>query len=99
MLIATGLWGAAVIALICAQSVDIKRLIAFSSVGHIRLSVGVVLRGYYYSITSGVLIMLTHGFSSSLAFFMAFLFYKSYASRSLVILKRGTSLRGPLILS
>ena len=96
ILISIGLWGRVRIAIRCAQSIDVKRLIALSSVGHMRLAVAVVLRGHYASIRAGFLVLLTHGFSSSLAFFVSYVLYKSFGSRSLVLIKSSTRADGVL---
>ena len=84
------------IAIRCAQSIDVKRLIALSSVGHMRLAVAAVLRGHYASVRAGFLVLLTHGFSSSLAFFVSYVLYKSFGSRSLVLIKSSTRADGVL---
>ena len=94
ILTSIGLWGRVSIAIRCAQSIDVKRLIALSSVGHMRLAVAVILRGYAASIRSGFLVLLTHGFRSSLAFFVSYVLYKKFGSRSLVLIKSSTRVRG-----
>lgn len=94
---AVGLWGRVVIALRCAQSLDVKRLIALSSVGHIRIAVAIIFRGYRVSMDAGLLVLLTHGFRSSLAFFIRYILYKRFSSRRLVLLKSSTRVRGVLV--
>ena len=59
-----------------------------------RLAVAVILRGYAASIRSGFLVLLTHGFRSSLAFFVSYVLYKKFGSRSLVLIKSSTRVRG-----
>ena len=86
-----------VIALRCAQSLDVKRLIALSSVGHIRIAVAIIFRGYRVSMDAGLLVLLTHGFRSSLAFFIRYILYKRFSSRRLVLLKSSTRVRGVLV--
>ena len=94
ILVSIGVWGSVVIAVRCSQSLDVKRLIALSSVGHIRMAVAVMLRGYRVSIDAGFLVLLTHGFRSSLAFFVSFLLYKRFSSRRLILIKSRTRFRG-----
>jgi len=94
ILVSIGVWGSVVIAVRCSQSLDVKRLIALSSVGHIRMAVAVMLRGYQVSIDAGFLVLLTHGFRSSLAFFVSFLLYKRFSSRRLILIKSRTRFRG-----
>ena len=97
LITAVGLWGRVVIALRCAQSLDVKRLIALSSVGHIRVAVAIILSGYRVSMDAGLLVLLTHGFRSSLAFFIRYMLYKRFSSRRLVLLKSSTRVRGMLV--
>jgi len=82
-----GCWGMLIISFICIQSLDLKVLIAFSSVAHI--SLGILRR--FILISIGKLICLfsisVHRFSSSIIFFQRFLIYKKSNSRRLVLNK------------
>merc|ERR1711974_410416 len=79
--------GAVGVAALCCQTLDLKVLIAFTSVGHMALVVIGAALGTHLRATVSVLVLLRHGFSSSLGFFMAFVLYKLTGSRSLLINK------------
>merc|ERR1711974_592406 len=79
--------GAVGVAALCCQTLDLKVLIAFTSVGHMALVVIGAALGTHLIATVSVLVLLRHGFSSSLGFFMAFVLYKLTGSRSLLINK------------
>nr|UYB79141.1 NADH dehydrogenase subunit 4 [Lirapex sp. ZZ-2022] len=82
-----GLWGGVVTSMICLRQVDLKSLIAYSSIGHMSL----MLAGAY-SLSSwgwgGALgMMLAHGLCSSALFCLANMTYEKSHSRSLVLSK------------
>lgn len=82
------------ISLICCQTVDSKKLIAFSSVIHISFVIfGSILRRDV-GVFSSVVVMLRHGFSSSVAFLIVFCFYKTQNRRRLIISKNLLSSAG-----
>lgn len=84
------------VSVICCQTVDSKTLIAFSSVLHIRFVIfGRVIMGST-SKDCAVSVILSHGFSSSVAFFIVFCFYKTQNSRRLIIRKTLLSSSGLL---
>lgn len=73
------------IGLICLFRGDIKVLIAYSSVSHIRF---VILRLFSLrrtGLSTRILVILTHGYSSSLMFLLAHMFYLRSARRSIII--------------
>ena len=84
----TSLWALVVIRRLCIQATDIKVLIAFSSVAHIAVVVLALCRFRRAGAESSALILLSHGISSSMAFFFRFLFYKNSHSRNLLLNKR-----------
>lgn len=57
----------------------------------------IILSGYRVSMDAGLLVLLTHGFRSSLAFFIRYMLYKRFSSRRLVLLKSSTRVRGMLV--
>lgn len=89
--------GAVGVAALCCQTLDLKVLIAFTSVGHMALVVIGAALGTHLRATVSVLVLLRHGFSSSLGFFMAFVLYKLTGSRSLLINKSLIGAAGLLI--
>ena len=86
-LVGLSLLGVVWVSVICCQTVDSKTLIAFSSVTHIRMVVFGVALGTRAGITTRFLVLLRHGFSSSVAFLLVFYLYKSQNSRRLVLTK------------
>lgn len=79
--------GGFLVRLICLRQIDLKALVAYSSVAHISLVIGgliVLIRwgwGFSYSL------MIAHGLCSSGLFFLVNLFYERLGSRSLIINK------------
>lgn len=87
LLISVSLSGSAIIGLICINQLDIKIIIAYSSVAHIGLVIGRLL--YFSSVRSaGALILIVaHGLSSSAIFFGGNLFYTRRSTRRIIISK------------
>lgn len=81
------LFGIIYIGFICCQANDIKALVAYSSVSHIGLVLGGILRGYYWGILGGLIIIISHGISSSGLFCIVNIYYERSRSRSLFINK------------
>lgn len=79
--------GGVLIRLVCLRQIDIKALIAYSSVAHI----GVVLRGIltltYWGLRGSYTLMLAHGLCSSGLFCLANISYERLRRRSLLINK------------
>lgn len=86
-LVCLGLVGGVISRFICLRQIDIKRLIAYSSIGHIGLILSGALRGTSWGIRGAVIIMLGHGFSSSGLFCLANIMYEKSNSRSLLVRK------------
>lgn len=87
LLISLALWGGIITSIVCFRQIDLKALIAYSSIGHISL----ILAGAF-SITSwgwcgGITLMLAHGFCSSALFRLANYLYEKSQTRSLFISK------------
>lgn len=72
---------------ICMRQNDIKSLIAYSSVGHIRIILAGAFRGTIWGITISLIIILAHGVSSSGLFCIANILYEKTRRRSLFISK------------
>lgn len=79
--------GGVLVSLICIRQIDLKSLVAYSSVAHIRLVIGglIVLTrwGWGFSYT----LMIAHGLCSSGLFFLVNLLYERLGRRSLIINK------------
>jgi len=80
-LISMFIWGGLLLRIICFIQIDIKVLIAYSSVVHMRVVIGGVLGGSTIGVKRGVLIIMSHGFISSGLFFIGFLIYKLVGRR------------------
>ena len=82
-----GLWGGFVTSLICMRQVDMKALVAYSSVGHMGLFIGGLGVGSFWGWSGCLLIMLAHGLCSSAMFSLCNLVYEVLGSRSLFMCK------------
>lgn len=82
-----GILGGVIISLICLRQVDMKSLIAYSSVAHM----GLVLRGLVviggWGLNGAVVVMVGHGLCSSGLFCLANIVYERLGRRSLIIRK------------
>lgn len=76
------LLGGALTRFLCVAQNDLKVLIAYSSVGHIRLRIACFLRKANIRIQGGKLILLGHGWVSRGLFFGVHAFYRQTGSRS-----------------
>jgi NADH-ubiquinone oxidoreductase chain 4 len=86
-IISVSLTGRALIGFICIQQLDIKVIIAYSSVAHIGL---VIRRLFYltrYRVIGAILLMVAHGLRSSAIFFGGNLLYLRSFSRSILLRK------------
>jgi len=83
----TSLYGGLVVTFLCVRQIDLKMLIAYSSVVHIR----VITLGLFSFTSWGVFgsfyIMLAHGFISPIIFYLMTYFYNHLHSRSIIIIK------------
>nr|YP_009564057.1 NADH dehydrogenase subunit 4 [Remiarctus bertholdii]QAX91420.1 NADH dehydrogenase subunit 4 [Remiarctus bertholdii] len=89
----SGLWmsvailGGFIVSLMCLRQVDIKSLIAYSSVAHMGLVLcGLVVFGWW-GLNGAVVVMVGHGLCSSGLFCLANMVYERIGSRSLLISK------------
>nr|YP_010574508.1 NADH dehydrogenase subunit 4 [Peronia verruculata]UZH97762.1 NADH dehydrogenase subunit 4 [Peronia verruculata] len=82
-LVCLSMWGGLIATLMCLRQVDMKALVAYSSVGHM----GIVAAGFMldrsYGVTSATVTMLAHGLSSSALFGLAYFTYEKIHSRNL----------------
>ena len=79
------LWGSAGISLLCIRQKDLKVLIAYSSVAHIGAVIGCLFTKTTFAVFRGMLIMVAHGVSSSIMFFIAGLLYNVSQSRQIIL--------------
>jgi NADH-ubiquinone oxidoreductase chain 4 len=87
LFISIRLVGGFLISLVCLRQIDIKALIAYSSVAHI----GIVLRGLltltYWGLRGSYTLIIAHGLCSSGLFSLANITYERLGSRRLIINK------------
>ena len=87
IIISISLTGRAVIGFICIQQLDIKVVIAYSSVAHIGLVISSLLYLTQYRVIGRILLIVAHGLSSSAIFFGGNLLYLRSFSRRIIIRK------------
>jgi len=86
-LIRLSLWGGFVVSLICLYQIDIKLLVALSSVVHIRTCIRGLLILNDFGLKGRVLIIISHGLTSSGLFYLVGVIYLRRGSRSILINK------------
>lgn len=79
--------GGIIISLVCLRQVDIKSLIAYSSVVHIRLVLCGLIIFSWWGLIGAVVVIVGHGLCSSGLFCMANIVYERVGSRRLLIRK------------
>nr|YP_009231975.1 NADH dehydrogenase subunit 4 [Bolma rugosa]AMA07323.1 NADH dehydrogenase subunit 4 [Bolma rugosa] len=90
------MWGGVITSIICFRQVDLKSLIAYSSVGHMSLMLAGVLSNSSWGWHAALGMMLAHGLCSSALFALANYNYEKNGTRSLVMSK-GMLLICPII--
>lgn len=80
-------WGGFLCSLICLRQVDVKAMIAYSSIGHISMCVRGFIRCYSLGWRGGLLLMVAHGLCSAGLFALAGYLYKLFSSRRLLLCK------------
>lgn len=79
--------GAVLIRINCMIQIDIKRLVAYSSVVHINIIIGAILTLFKLGFMGGYVIIIAHGLCSSGLFYIVDLYYKRIGSRLMVFRK------------
>nr|YP_009002078.1 NADH dehydrogenase subunit 4 [Pseudocellus gertschi]AGL11940.1 NADH dehydrogenase subunit 4 [Pseudocellus gertschi] len=85
-LMSLGLMGGLIVGFVCVGQVDMKMLVAYSSVVHMSLVMGGVLVGNFLGGWGGFVMMLAHGLCSSCLFCLVNVLYERFHSRSVVII-------------
>uniref|UniRef100_UPI0030029FAB NADH dehydrogenase subunit 4 n=1 Tax=Coridius chinensis TaxID=1028097 RepID=UPI0030029FAB len=85
--IGISLYGAFMISVLCLYQVDIKSMIAYSSVAHMSLVICGIMTMSFYGFIGSLVLMLGHGLCSSGLFCLANLVYERTHSRSFIINK------------
>ncbi len=81
------IWGRVLTALICLQQRDIKAIIAYSSVAHIRFLISRMFLGTDVGLNGRAIIIFFHGISRASLFMLAKITYDFTNSRSLILSK------------
>nr|UYL27205.1 NADH dehydrogenase subunit 4 [Alectorobius amblus] len=81
------LLGGIMVGMICLCQVDVKALIAYSSVCHMGLALGGIFSIMFWGYTGNLLLMLGHGLCSSGLFCLANMLYERFYTRSMILLK------------
>nr|YP_010853108.1 NADH dehydrogenase subunit 4 [Margaritifera laevis]WGM81326.1 NADH dehydrogenase subunit 4 [Margaritifera laevis] len=89
MVFCLSLMGGTIASMVCFAQVDVKALVAYSSVGHMSLVLGGIYSNTEWGWIGALLMMLAHGLCSSGMFFLASETYKCYHTRSLYLVKGG----------
>nr|YP_009175903.1 NADH dehydrogenase subunit 4 [Upupa epops]ALI15728.1 NADH dehydrogenase subunit 4 [Upupa epops]AYN73638.1 NADH dehydrogenase subunit 4 [Upupa epops]QNN84609.1 NADH dehydrogenase subunit 4 [Upupa epops] len=93
---ALALWGALMTSSICLRQTDLKSLIAYSSVSHMGLVIASSMIQTYWSLSGAMILMISHGLTSSMLFCLANTNYERTHSR-ILLLTRGTQSILPLM--
>nr|YP_009991904.1 NADH dehydrogenase subunit 4 [Nothocercus julius]QNN84778.1 NADH dehydrogenase subunit 4 [Nothocercus julius] len=94
--LALALWGALMTSAICLRQTDLKSLIAYSSVSHMGLVIAASMIQTNWSFSGAMILMISHGLTSSMLFCLANTNYERTHSRTL-ILTRGLQPLLPLM--
>nr|YP_010996565.1 NADH dehydrogenase subunit 4 [Dasyhippus peipingensis]WPE03601.1 NADH dehydrogenase subunit 4 [Dasyhippus peipingensis] len=81
------LFGGVIVSLICFRQVDLKSLIAYSSVAHMSMVIGGLMTMNWWGCMGSFSLMVGHGLCSSGLFCLSNIMYERLGSRSLLINK------------
>nr|YP_009257674.1 NADH dehydrogenase subunit 4 [Chrysoperla externa]ANH54427.1 NADH dehydrogenase subunit 4 [Chrysoperla externa] len=81
------LLGGFLVSMLCLRQVDLKSLIAYSSVSHMSMVIGGIMTMNYWGFSGSYTLMIAHGLCSSGLFCLANMSYERTGSRSLFINK------------
>nr|QHB76126.1 NADH dehydrogenase subunit 4 [Calidris tenuirostris] len=90
------LWGALMTSSICLRQTDLKSLIAYSSVSHMGLVIAACMIQTHWSFSGAMILMISHGLTSSMLFCLANTNYERTHSR-ILLLARGLQPLLPLM--
>nr|YP_010046707.1 NADH dehydrogenase subunit 4 [Toxorhynchites speciosus]QPJ78651.1 NADH dehydrogenase subunit 4 [Toxorhynchites speciosus] len=85
--ISISLMGGLLVSLICLRQMDLKSLIAYSSVAHMGIVLSGLLTMTYWGLSGSYTLMIGHGLCSSGLFCLANISYERMSSRSMLINK------------
>nr|YP_009241246.1 NADH dehydrogenase subunit 4 [Pomatorhinus ruficollis]AMK97259.1 NADH dehydrogenase subunit 4 [Pomatorhinus ruficollis] len=85
--ITLALWGALMTSAICLRQIDLKSLIAYSSVSHMGLVVAATMIQTQWAFSGAMILMISHGLTSSMLFCLANTNYERVHSRILLLMR------------
>nr|URW97676.1 NADH dehydrogenase subunit 4 [Vignadula atrata] len=88
--------GGSYASMVCCRQVDLKCLVAYSSVGHMSLVLMGFLSNSYVGFMGALAVMIGHGFCSSGLFSLVNIFYNNSLSRS-VLMNKGFLIKSPVV--
>nr|QNS38243.1 NADH dehydrogenase subunit 4 [Sterrhoptilus dennistouni] len=94
--ITLALWGALMTSAICLRQIDLKSLIAYSSVSHMGLVIAATMIQTQWAFSGAMILMISHGLTSSMLFCLANTNYERTHSR-ILLLTRGVQPLLPLM--
>nr|YP_009646756.1 NADH dehydrogenase subunit 4 [Ectopistes migratorius]AGH06080.1 NADH dehydrogenase subunit 4 [Ectopistes migratorius]AGH06093.1 NADH dehydrogenase subunit 4 [Ectopistes migratorius]ANT45571.1 NADH dehydrogenase subunit 4 [Ectopistes migratorius]APA16994.1 NADH dehydrogenase subunit 4 [Ectopistes migratorius]APA17007.1 NADH dehydrogenase subunit 4 [Ectopistes migratorius] len=94
--ITLALWGALMTSSICLRQTDLKSLIAYSSVSHMGLVIAASMIQTHWAFSGAMILMISHGLTSSMLFCLANTNYERTHSR-ILLLTRGLQPLLPLM--
>nr|QYF07857.1 NADH dehydrogenase subunit 4 [Stigmatomma silvestrii] len=87
IIISVSILGSLIISLICLVQIDLKSLVAYSSVVHMNLMMGSMMILMKTGYLGGYIMMVAHGLCSSGLFYMVNMYYSRSSSRLLIMNK------------
>nr|YP_010890851.1 NADH dehydrogenase subunit 4 [Ceriagrion auranticum]WJK72288.1 NADH dehydrogenase subunit 4 [Ceriagrion auranticum] len=87
LIVGISLLGGVLVSFICLRQVDLKSLIAYSSVAHMGIVLGGMMTMSYWGLNGSYSLMIAHGLCSSGMFCLANISYERIGSRSLLLNK------------
>nr|ANS72695.1 NADH dehydrogenase subunit 4 [Neptunea arthritica] len=87
IIFALAIWGGVMTSIICFRQIDLKSLIAYSSIGHMSLMLAGTFSNTSWGWSGALVLMLSHGFCSSALFALANYTYEKTHTRSLFLSK------------
>nr|UZG91724.1 NADH dehydrogenase subunit 4 [Dermacentor reticulatus] len=87
VLMIISIWGAVIISMACLFQIDIKALIAYSSVSHMGISLAGCLTFNSYGSYGTLMMMIGHGLCSSGLFCLANMIYERFFTRNMLLIK------------
>nr|YP_009731528.1 NADH dehydrogenase subunit 4 [Blattisocius tarsalis]QHQ98571.1 NADH dehydrogenase subunit 4 [Blattisocius tarsalis] len=89
-----GVYGAMLISMVCLRQMDVKSMIAYSSVAHMGLMMGAMVSVSMMGVMGGFGGMIAHGLSASGLFYLVGGMYERVGTRNMMVMKGVVSLLG-----